>query len=142
PHFSFRGSGPEGGSDHRLTYRLIAKYSSSAHERVLRFRVGGTGGPTDGSVSPVVEGSDPVDDGVRRGRPVQTEGPDERPPIEGELQTPFRGVQMRPTTRSRSVGVGLHGPSRVTATGDDSHQSGLVRTLPTTDARANHRPQV
>lgn len=87
-------------------------------------------------------GSHPFSDGVGVGGTFETKGPDERPPVEGELQAPFRGVQMRTAARLRSVWVGLHGASRGASAGDDSHQGGLLRTLPTADARTNHHSQV
>ncbi|GAA2076182.1 hypothetical protein GCM10009725_06320 [Aeromicrobium tamlense] len=84
----------------------------------------------------------PVGQGFGVRGSFESKGPDERPPVEGELQAPFRGVQMRSAARSSAVWVGLHGDSRGTPSGDDSHQSGLLRTLPAADARTNHHRQV
>lgn len=102
----------------------------------------GPDGPVDGSVAPVDLRSHPGGHGVRVDRAFETKGPDERPPLDGELQAPFGGVQVRSASRSRSVWVGLGGVTRFVPSGNDSHQSGLVRSLSTTDARADHRGQV
>src|SRR5690606_1390732 len=118
-------------SDHRLTYRLIWKYSSSAHERVLRFRVDGAGRPHGWSVALFGCFPNPGGEGVCPDGTFDSKGPGERPPLESELQAPFGGVQVRSASRSSSVGVRLSGPSRCVPSRDDSHQSGLLRTLPT-----------
>ncbi len=49
---------------------------------------------------------------------------------------------MRPSARKIAVQVKLHERTRAVLSHYDSHQSGFIRTLPTTDARANHRRQV
>ena len=99
-------------------------------------------GPTVGQALLVGLGSHPGGQCVRSDRSFEAKGPGERPPVEGEPQAPFRGVQVRSASRSSPVGVGLGGPTRFVPSGDDSHQSGLVHTLPTADARADHRRQV
>src|SRR5690606_15156827 len=72
---------PEGGSDHRLTYRLIWKYSSSAHERVLRFRVDGAGRPHGWSVALFGCFPNPGGEGVCPDGTFDSKGPGERPPL-------------------------------------------------------------
>ena len=64
-----------------------------------------------------------------------SKGPTERLAASRELQAPGRGVQVRPSPRKRSVPIRCHDRGRGLLNCDDSHQSGLVRTLSAADAR-------
>lgn len=74
-------------------------------------------------------------------RPLDSKGPTERLAAYRELQAPGRGVQMRPSPRKRAVRIGGHNNCRGLLDCDDSHQIGLVRTMPATDARPDDLDQ-
>jgi hypothetical protein len=92
------------------------------------------------SCSGVAIGHDGPHD-VQVERPLDSKGPTERLAACRQIQAPGRGVQVRPTSWQRSVQIGGHDHCRGPLDCDDSHQIGLVRALPATDARPDDLTQ-
>ncbi len=65
-------------------------------------------------------------------RPVQAQGPGERPPLLGEVEAPGVGVHAGAPARQSPFGVG----GECTPGSDDAQQVGLRRLDPAADARA------
>jgi hypothetical protein len=53
---------------------------------------------------------------------LRTEGPRERFPALGEVQTSGIGMQMRPTSGCPAVGIGSYGPDRTVVDNHDAKQ--------------------
>lgn len=84
------------------------------------------------------------DDGCERTqveRPLYAKGPTECLAACRQIQAPGRGVKMRPSSRQRAARIGRHDDCRGLLNCDDSHQIGLVRALPATDARPDDLDQ-